>query len=324
MADHKGTVLYMAPMQGVTSAAYRNEYSRHFDGYDYAMSPYIKTRNANRVKIRGIRDILPEKNNARFKLIPQILSKTSKDFITLAKGMFDLGYETVNWNLGCPLARIRKKMRGSGLLPFTEKILEFLNKVIPAIPNQVSLKLRLGSEDSGDIFNLLPPLNDLPLKEIIIHPRTGKQMYDGTADVSSFEKSLSLTRHSVVYNGDIDSFEKYEYLAGRFPSVSRWMIGRGGIVDPFLPEEIKALRRSARHEKLSRYREFHNAVFVSMQKELSGPGHLLGKMKEYWRYWSKAFEEGDRLFLTLSRTKNVNKYLSLVEKFFRGKPGMAV
>ena len=200
---------------------------------------------------------------------------------------------------------------------FRETIVEILEKVIPAIPNQLSLKVRLGNEDNNDLFDVLPLLNDFPLKNIIIHPRTGNQMYSGLANLEAFDECLSLTKHAIVYNGDIDSFDTYTTLANRFPTVSMWMIGRGGVVNPFLPEQIKGLKLDTCDKTKERFVGFHDELFAAYQSELSGPAHIIAKMKEMWHYWSMAFEGGDNVLHSISRTRNINQYLSLVEKFFK-------
>lgn len=311
-------VLYMAPIRGITGSIYRNAYSRHFDGYDSCIMPFINNTTEKRSKHR---DISPDRNNVDFELIPQILNNKPKDFILLANILYEMGYKTVNWNLGCPLGMIRKKKKGSGMLPYPKRIVNFLNEVIPEIPTSVSIKVRLGSEDNKELSILLPLLNDTPIKEIIIHPRTGKQLYTGTADLSFFEESLTLTKHTVVYNGDIDCFEIYKTLRKRFPSVNRWMIGRSGITNPFLPEQIKKIESKNTEVKIERFRVFHADLLRAHQEELSGQSHLIGKMKEMWKYWKNAFEGGDRLFLEISRTKSIKKYSDTAEKFFSKNPG---
>ncbi len=310
-------ILYMAPITGITNSIYRNVYSGLFDGYDRCITPFVR---GSAVRKSTFRDVLPEKNDTGFELIPQILSKDPKSFISLSNGIFELGYKTVNWNLGCPLPMVRKKKRGSGLLPFASEIVKFLEEVIPRIHGPISLKVRLGCDDKEDLFKLLPLLNDLPLEEIIIHPRTGKQMYEGEADIPSFEESLSLTTHTVVYSGDIDSVGKFKALSKRFPAVNRWMIGRGGIVDPFLPEEIKGLTHNTDREKLNRFEKFHQEIFQAYRDTLSGPAHLIGKMKENWRYWVKAYENGEHLFLEIATARTIDKYRKSVENFFKEKP----
>ena len=317
-------VLYMAPIQGITNCVYRNVYSRLFDGYDFAVTPFIRNCNVSSIKSKALRDILVQRNNADFELIPQILGKSTDDFISLSKIMFEMGYKTVNWNLGCPHKRIRRKNRGAGLLSNPETIVEILNKVITVIPNRISLKVRLGSEDNKELFKLLPLLNDFPLKNIIIHPRIGSQMYSGKVDISAFKKCLSLTTHAVVYNGDIDSLDTFRGLANRLPMVNMWMIGRGGVINPFLPEQIKNLTKDTDKKTNERFVEFHDELFASYQKELSGPAHIIAKMKEMWTYWSKAFEGGNHVLQSISRTRTVNQYASLAEKFFNDKPELLI
>jgi tRNA-dihydrouridine synthase len=244
--------------------------------------------------------------------VPQILDNNPDNFIKLAKKLSDMGYGTINWNLGCPMRMIRKKRRGSGMLPYHGEIVSFLDKVLPAIPSRVSLKVRLGSEERSDLAKLLPKLDPFPLEEIIVHPRTGIEMYSGKADISAFEECLSLSKHTFVYNGDIDSVEKYKSLSERFPSITRWMIGRGGITNPFLPEELKSQKSVPLAEKEHRFTAFHDALLEEYQKELSGPAHLIGKMKEAWEYWSVAMKDGEALFLEISRAKTLKQYLAAI------------
>ena len=89
------------------------------------------------------------------------------------------------------------------------------------------------------MLQLIPIFNRFPLEELVIHPGTGAQMYDGEVDLDMFEQCLGLSQHRVAYNGDIDSLEKFKMLSQRFGSVKRWMIGRGLIGNPFLSEKIK-------------------------------------------------------------------------------------
>jgi len=120
-----------------------------------------------RLKDKHLKDVLPD-NNQAMPVIPQILGNKAEDFILLAKRLFDLGYETVNWNLGCPFPMVAKKKRGSGLLPYPQKIEAFLEATIPAIPNRLSIKARLGRKKTDEILTLLQIFNRYPLDEVII------------------------------------------------------------------------------------------------------------------------------------------------------------
>ena len=317
-------ILYMAPLRGVTNCIYRSTYSRFFSGYDRAVAPFVDSCSKKRINHKYLRDILPNKNKLNYLLIPQILSKDASDFIVMVKAMHDLGYDYINWNLGCPFPMVRKKMRGSGLLAHPDLIKSFLDKVMPDIPGKLSVKVRLGCDENTELLALMPVFDAYPLEEIIIHPRTGSQMYGGNVDLSAFKSCLDVTRHRVIYNGDINSLEIFNSFKKRFSTVSGWMIGRGGIVDPFLPEKIKGKKFKPNEKKVKHIYAFHNALFLEYSKELSGPGHILDKMKEVWSYWHKAFLYGESLYLKICRTRKVDKYYRDVNRFFESMPELIV
>ena len=91
----------LAPMRGVTTVAYRNAFMNHFKGLDEAMAPFTPSVNADTIKPKLLKEIQPEINQA-LPLIPQIIGRNPQDFMLMANSMFALGYDEVNWNLGCP------------------------------------------------------------------------------------------------------------------------------------------------------------------------------------------------------------------------------
>jgi tRNA-dihydrouridine synthase len=309
--------LYLAPLRGFTDYIYRNTFTRHFDGFDGAVTPFIPTLKAKGIRSSHLKDLLTE-NNTAMPLVPQIIGNDPEDFISLARRLFDLGYPIVNWNLGCPFPMVAKKQRGSGLLPYPEKIAAFLEKTIAAIPNRMSIKARLGRKQADEILKLMPIFNQYPLKEIVIHPRIAKQMYTGKPDLETFEKCLKLSAHPIVYNGDINDLETFKELAERFESVDGWMIGRGAVVNPFLPAIIKSGQDDF-SDKVEKFRKFYEDLFEQYQGVLSGPGHLLARMKGFWTYFSRSFKDGHKICKKIHRTHKLHRYLEIVEHFFNAE-----
>jgi tRNA-dihydrouridine synthase len=250
---------------------------------------------------------------------PQILGNTADDFIFLARRLFEMGYADVNWNLGCPFRPVTKKRRGSGLLPFPELVDAFLDQVLRVLPGRLSVKMRLGRTRPDEILKLLPVLDRYPLKEITIHPRTARQMYEGVPDLDAFQACLEQSRHRLVYNGDIINLQGFRALKSRFLPVETWMIGRGALSNPFLPSTIKA-GRDGIPAKADRFKAFYDDLFGRYQSRLSGPGHLLDRMKGFWKYFAAAFKNGQELEKRIYRTFKLPRYLDTVERFFREEP----
>lgn len=309
--------LYMAPLRGLTDHIFRTIFTQHFGGFDLAVAPFISSKRDTVFKPKYIRDVLPE-NNPKLPVVPQILSKSAEEFTALANYLHGFGYETVNWNLGCPFPVVAKKKRGSGMLPFTEEIHAFLDHACSHLKPRLSIKLRLGWHDPDDIFRLIPILNTYPVEEVILHPRTGLQRYEGPVDIDAFEKCLPLITCPVVYNGDICSLEDFRRLSERFPGLKRWMLGRGCIANPFLPREIKSPNERS-PDKIVKMKTFHIALFEAYSDLLAGPSHVMNKMKGYWQYFSCLFEDCGKAVKRIKKMRRPDLYLEEVNRFFNSE-----
>jgi len=308
-------LFYLAPLRGVTDVVFRTAFERRFGRFDFMLAPFVTTVKGRGVARSHLRDLIGEEND-RTRVVPQILGNDPDDFLLIARDLYALGYRTINLNLGCPHPQVTKKRRGSGMLPFGDVLFSFLAKVFAGLPDSCSLsvKVRLGLEDSDELARLMPLFNDFPLSEVIIHPRTGKQMYEGTIDTERFAACAAACRHKVVYNGDIltpEDLHKYEKL---FPSINRWMVGRGMAYTPTL---LSSLRSGCVSEvDFTLFREFHDELFERNRTLLFGPSHLLGKMKEFWRYFACNFPSGHDLLKSIQRCSTTENYLRHVKRAF--------
>jgi tRNA-dihydrouridine synthase len=308
-------MIYFAPIQGITDRIYRNLFPVYFKGVDLAIAPFIPSVKKMKPESNHLRELYPDKNTG-IPTIPQIMSSVAEDFTKLANALHDIGCGTVNWNLGCPFPMVVKKGRGAGMLCYPDRIESFLEKTMPALKPKLSIKLRIGLTYPDEVLELIPIFNRFPLAELIIHPRTGEQMYEGKVDLDMFEQCLNLSKHKVVYNGDIDSLEKYKMLSQRFGSVERWMIGRGLLANPFLAEKIKFHTERPYAEKIKILRDFHDNLFAEYSMILSGPSHITDKMKEIWTYMAGFFENGEKIRKKINKTHHRDNYIDIVDKVF--------
>ncbi len=304
--------LVLAPIRGITDCHFRSLFHTYFPGFDSALAPFINPQRHSSFNPKQLKDVLPETNKV-LPVIPQLLHTNPDDFLFVADRLHELGYKEVNWNLGCPAPMVTIKHRGSGLLPFPEQIISFLDQVFPKLPIKLSIKTRLGYEEKNELFNLLPLLDDYPITEIIIHGRLGKQMYRGESDPEAFAQCLARSKHDIVYNGDIDSVEKFRHLQKQFPAIKKWMIGRGVLANPFLAGEIKDLQAD---DKLKQLEAFHQDLYDCYKELLSGPSHLLGRMKQLWAYLTVFFPPQQKSWKKIKKCRTEAQYQQVVEVFF--------
>jgi len=307
--------LFLAPIQGVTMACYRNAFARNFSGIDAYYTPFIATADIRKASRSLLKDLLPENNDAMVSIIPQLLSNNGNDFRLFSSAIVDLGYSEINWNIGCPFPMVTNKKKGSGILPYPDTIKEFLDIACADSSYTLTVKMRLGLNASEDGMHVIEVLNDYPLGGVIIHARTGKQMYTGSVDLDSFEALASACKHEVTYNGDIFTYDDFMRISSRFPSIKNFMLGRGALEDPFLPSAIKG-QSTPSEDKMSMVRDFHDEIFNYYKNILSGEKHLCDKMKEFWVYMSVHTDNSGKLMKKIKKCHTTAGYLEVVNQVF--------
>lgn len=302
--------IILAPLHGYTEALFREALAACFGGFDEAVAPFVALSRAERFNPIRLRDVKPSRNT-RMPVVPQILGNDPVAFIQVAEALHEMGYTRLNWNLGCPKRAIAAKLRGSGLLPHPEIIETILEKVIPAIPQLVSVKLRLGRNHPDEIFPVIEVLNRFPLESVIVHPRIGLEMYAENADVEMFAKVLPLFRHPVIYNGDIFSVDDYLQLKLRFPSVAGWMMGRGALANPFLAEQIKGQHLPDSLGQRNRFIGFINQLQQHYANESRTKHFVLNRMKDNWGFFAFRFRNIEEIYRKLIRLQTLEEFQTM-------------
>jgi tRNA-dihydrouridine synthase len=312
--------LYLAPLQGYTEIEFRRAWSGMFTGLDVAVSPFIPLAENFRFRSAHLHDVIPGQNT-RMAVIPQVLGTDPVKFIFLADRLKELGYQTINWNLGCPKKGVAQKKRGSGLLPYPDQLREILEKLIPKLPVSLSIKTRLGYNSTEEFFKLIEVYNDFPLDSLMVHPRIGTQMYEGGLHLDVLDQTINEIRHKVVFSGDISDLETYKKLKTRFPRIDDWMLGRGVLTNPYLPELLKTGKIEADEEKIRRtLGQLHQELYCEMKGKTNHKNAILNKMKGFWSYFSRWFENDEAIFGTLARTNNVEDFMEYLKKAFNEYP----
>ena len=305
--------LFLAPIQGMTIAHYRNTYAKMFGGIDAYYAPFIATCDKAKSSPVLFKDLLGERNDPSINVVPQLLGNNGEDFRFFAKTIVDMGYKEINWNIGCPYATVTKKKKGSGLLPHTDMIKKMLDTACQESSYTITVKMRLGFTDLEEGLAVMEILNDYPLGGVIIHARTGKQMYTGEVDLEAFENLASTCKHEITYNGDIFTYEDYVQISTRFPNIKNFMLGRGALRDPFLPALIKG-QSTPHKDKVRTIKEFHDEIVDFYKNTLSGENHLCDKMKGFWEYMSVHTDAEGKLYKKIQKCHSFAVYSDLVDQ----------
>ena len=305
----------MAPFQGITNLVFRKVYTHHFSGIDKLLTPFFTSVHKQNISKSQSKELLHTSEHG-VQVVPQILSKDANEILRFAEISYQRGFREINWNMGCPFPRVANKGRGSGMLPHPKKVEEILKTIMPTLPVKLSIKLRLGYEKPEEILQLIPAFNDSSIKELAIHTRIGKQLYKGSVDLLTFEKVLNLTKLPIGYNGDIFTKDDFFIIINRFPKISFVMLGRGLLVDPFLPAHIKQQSVPELSKQKLLIRKFVDDLYFERRKQHRDGLQTLGNMKEYWWYLSFSFSNPHKVFNNIKKVKSFDDYEDAVNLIF--------
>lgn len=308
--------LLSSPLQGFTDFRFRNAFHHYFGGIDTFYAPYIRLNGKLAIKGAYQRDLALQ-NNDTLTVIPQVMTSDAEEFLYVVKYVQELGYKELNWNLGCPYPMVTKQGMGSGLVKNTEQIRHILDRAHNETDIVVSMKMRLGYDNPTEILDTLPMLDTFPIKNIAIHARIGKQLYKGGVDWDGFQKALDTTKHTLYYNGDITSVESFRAVKERFPSITHFMIGRGLISDPFLPQMIQQNTNEYPENRWQVFNEFHDRIFQEYDEYLSGPTPIKMKMRGFWEFFSASFPNPQKTFKKIKKANNATHYQQATREIFR-------
>jgi len=308
--------LSLGPFQGITDAPFRNVFKRHFGGIDKFYTPFFTGihKEEHAKNLQG-EEIDPKFNDVET-LTPQILSTDAEEILRFAKQCKQLGYKEINLNMGCPFPRVANKKRGCGLLPYPDMVEAMFERIFEEIDINFSVKCRLGYFSPDEIEAIIPIFNKFPLSELIIHPRIGKQLYKGEADVERFKRLIPYINAPLVYNGDVFSVNDFGRIRNAVLPMNRFMLGRGLLTNPFLAEEIRGGAWNA-PERTERLHAYVIDLYEDRLRHAGGSPKVLGRMKELWSYLMYSFEKPQNVWRKIKKINALREYEEAVEEVFK-------
>lgn len=300
--------LFFAPLEGITSYIYRNAHNEIFGGCDSYFAPFITPSENERVSIKSLRDIVPEKNKG-INLVPQTLINTSEAFFHFEERIKEVGFSEVNLNFGCPSGTVVKKDRGAGFLRFPERLDRVLYEIFEKTSLNVSVKTRIGFDSGDEMEKLMEIYNKYPLKLLIIHPRARANYYNGEPNMECFKKAYSASKNDVCYNGDIFSKEDFLRIKSAYPELKSAMLGRGAVINPALFRVLRGGDNLKTYELVRFLKKLSEDYFALLNSDR----YTLNKMKEIGLYVMKNFPNEKKITKAIKKANFMRDFLNAVE-----------
>ena len=268
----KAKLILAGPLQGVTDAAWRNAHAAVFGGVDGYYAPFMRVEHGE-IRRRDLVDVSPERNTAP--VVPQLLASPPDEAVLMASTLREMGYSTIDINLGCPHPPVANKRKGSGMLPHPHLIEAMATALASVEGVRYTVKMRLGWQTPDEWRDALTALAPIEPVHVTVHPRLGVQQYKGELLTDEFESLLACATYPIVFNGGIANLSDVEAICDRYPTLAGVMVGRGLIE---LPSMLASDKCDTAH-----YARFHQALLEGELLRLTGGEHqVLTHMKSLW------------------------------------------
>ncbi|MGB1102423.1 MAG: tRNA dihydrouridine synthase DusB [Crocinitomicaceae bacterium] len=313
--------LLLAPMEDVSDPPFRALCKRY--GADMMYTEFISSEGLIRDAAKSVEKLDIYEYERPIGI--QIFGHDIDSMIRTTEIVEQTKPDIIDINYGCPVKKVACKGAGAGILQDIPKMVEMTKRIVETTDLPVTVKTRLGWDDSTKyIVEVAERLQDVGIEAISIHGRTRKQMYKGEADwrLISEVKSNPRMKIPVFGNGDINSPEKALEYKERY-SVDGIMIGRAAIGYPFIFNEIKHFVSTGEHLPGPTLKERVKATRDHLEMSLKWKKEILAinEMKRHYTNYFKGiphFKEYRTKLVTSMNLDEVRATLDEIENKFDG------
>ncbi|KAB2914237.1 MAG: tRNA dihydrouridine synthase DusB [Bacteroidetes bacterium] len=309
-----GFPILLAPMEDVSDPPFR--YVCKQNGADLMYTEFISSEGLIRhaAKSKQKLDIFEYERPIGIQLFGSDIESMREAARIATEAEPDL----IDINYGCPVKNVACKGAGAALLQDVPKMVEMTKAVIEATHLPVTVKTRLGWDDTTkNIEEVAQRLQDIGIAALTIHGRTRKQLYKGPADwmLIGQVKNNPNIEIPIFGNGDVDSPEKALAMRNEY-GVDGVMIGRGSIGNPWIFREVKHFMQTGEILAPPTLNERVDACKTHLLKSIEWKGEKTGifEMRRHYTNYFKGFENFKNYRTTLVSIEDVDVIIETLEE----------
>ncbi|MCM1149087.1 MAG: tRNA dihydrouridine synthase DusB [Butyricicoccus sp.] len=229
--------LILAPMAGVTDAAFRHICRRHGAALTCTEMVSARALTCGDKKTKALLQTIEGDGPVAAQIFghkPAVMAEAAPMAREIA------GADIIDINMGCPVGKIVGNGDGCALMKNPELAAEIISAAVKTAGCPVTVKFRKGW-DKGNVnaVEFAKMCQSAGAAAITVHGRTRAQMYEGAADRDIIRDVRRAVDIPVIANGDVwDGRDCARIL--RYTGCDMAMIGRGSFGNPWIFEQGSA------------------------------------------------------------------------------------
>lgn len=301
----------LAPMEDVTDIVFRHVVSEAARP-DVFFTEFTNTESfCHPEGIHSVRGRLTFSEDEQ-PMVAHIWGDKSEQFRETSIQLAKMGFKGIDLNMGCPVANVAKKGKGSGLILRPDVAAEII-QATKAGGLPVSVKTRLGYYEIDEWKDWLKHVFEQDIANLSIHLRTRKEMSKVDAHWELIEAIKNLRDEIapntlLTINGDIPDRKTGLELAEKY-GIDGVMIGRGIFHNPFAFE--KEPREHTCKELLDLLR-LHLSLFNKYEKDEI---RQFKSLRRFFKIYVRGIRGASELRHQLMNTQSIAEARALLDEF---------
>lgn len=301
----------LAPMEDVTDIVFRHVVSEAARP-DVFFTEFTNTESfCHPEGIHSVRGRLTFSEDEQ-PMVAHIWGDKPEQFRETSIQLAKMGFKGIDLNMGCPVANVAKKGKGSGLILRPDVAAEII-QATKAGGLPVSVKTRLGYYEIDEWKDWLKHVFEQDIANLSIHLRTRKEMSKVDAHWELIEAIKNLRDEIapntlLTINGDIPDRKTGLELAEKY-GIDGVMIGRGIFHNPFAFE--KEPREHTCKELLDLLR-LHLSLFNKYEKDEI---RQFKSLRRFFKIYVRGIRGASELRHQLMNTQSIAEARALLDEF---------
>lgn len=217
-------------MQDVTDLAFMRVIA-HYGAPDYFFTEFFRVHTQSRPEKHILRSIA--ENTSGRPIFAQLIGESVPDILRTVHELLAYPVAGIDLNLGCPAPKVYRKNVGGGLLREPDRVDEILGALRAAVPGLLTVKMRIGFDDTANFERLLELINRHSVDLLTVHGRTVKELYRSEVHYDFIAHAVRAVRCPVMANGNITSARRAASVLAQ-TGAAGVMIGRHAIRNPWV------------------------------------------------------------------------------------------